>query len=145
MASGIYLSHKRGVFDNGTNLRVDWDADTVKLALLDSGHTPDFDTHNFFDDVEADEVSGTGYTGGGATLASVTITPDTTNDRVDVDATDVSWTTSTITARYGVLYKSTGTSSTSPLIALIDFTEDKISTAGTFLVQWNASGIVRLA
>lgn len=145
MASGIYLSFKRGVFDNGTNLRVDWDADTIKLALLDNTHTPDFDTHDFFSDVEADEVSGTGYTAGGATLASVTITPDTSNDRVDVDAADTSWTTSTITARYGVLYKSTGTSSTSPLIALIDFGSDQISSAGTFLVQWNASGIIRLA
>ena len=144
MASGIYNLHKQYILDNTTNGRVDWDADTVKVALTTSSYTPNFDTHNFFDDI-TNEVVGTGYTAGGATLATVTVTLDTTNDRVDVDAADASWTTSTITARYGVIYKDTGTASTSPLIALIDFGSDQTSTAGTFTIAWNASGIVRLA
>ena len=144
MASGIYNLHKQYILDNTTNGRVDWDTDTIKVALVTSAYTPNFDTHNFFDDV-TNEVTGTGYTAGGATLGSVTITLDTTNDRVDVDAADVSWTTSTITARGAVIYKSTGTASTSPLIAYLDFTTDQISSAGTFLITWNASGIVRLA
>lgn len=144
MASFVYNKYKQGIFDNTTNLRVDLDTDTVKVALVTSSYTPNQDTHDFFDDV-TNEVSGTGYTAGGATLGSPTVTLDTTNDRVDFDAADTSWTTSTITARAAVIYKSTGTASTSPLIAYIDFTTDQVSSAGTFLIQWNASGILRLA
>lgn len=144
MASFIFNKYKQGIFDNTTNLRVDLDTDTVKVALVTSSYSPNQDTHDFFDDV-TNEVSGTGYTAGGATLTSPTVTLDTTNDRVDFDAADTSWTTSTITARAAVIYKSTGTASTSPLIAYIDFTTDQISSAGTFLIQWNASGILRLA
>lgn len=144
MASAIYNKYKQGIFDNTTNLRVDLDTDTVKVALVTSTYTPNFDTHDFFDDV-TNEVAGTGYTAGGATLTSPTVTLDTTNDRVDFDAADTSWTTSTITARAAVIYKSTGTASTSPLIAYIDFTTDQISSTGTFLIQWAAAGILRLA
>lgn len=43
---------------------IDYDADTIKGALLDSGYTPD-QAHDFWDDVSADEASGTGYTSGG--------------------------------------------------------------------------------
>jgi hypothetical protein len=144
LASFIYNKYKQGIFDNTANLRVDLDTDTVKVALVTSTYTPNQDTHAFFSDV-TNEVSGTGYTAGGATLASPVVTLDTTNDRVDFDAADTSWTTSTITARAAVIYKSTGTGTTSPLIAYIDFTTDQISSAGTFLIQWAAAGILRIA
>jgi hypothetical protein len=59
-----------------------------------------------------------------------------------LDGADLSWATSTITARYCVLYDSTpATDATRPLIALIDFGADMASTAGTFLVQFDAVGI----
>ncbi len=144
MASGIYNLFKQYVLDNTTNGRIDWDTDTIKVMLVTSSYTPNFDTHNFADDVTS-EVSGTGYTAGGATLASPVITLDTTNDRVDVDFADTSWTSSTITARGAVIYKSTGTASTSPLFAYLDFSTDQVSSNGTFLIQWNASGVLRLA
>jgi hypothetical protein len=144
MASGIYNKFKQFVVDNTTNGRIDWDTDTIKVALVTSTYTPNFDTHDFFDDI-TNEVSGTGYTAGGATLASPVVTLDTTNDRVDTDFADTQWTSSTITARGAVIYKSTGTASTSPLFAYLDFTTDQISSNGTFLIQWNASGVWRLA
>lgn len=54
---------------------VDYLSNTIKAALLDSGHTPDRDTHEFFGDVDADEVPATGgYTAGGVTLSGKTIT-----------------------------------------------------------------------
>ena len=145
MASGIYNLFKQYVLDNTTNGRIDWDTDTIKVALVTSSYTPDFDTHNFFDDVTNEVTGSTGYTAGGATMASPSITLDTANDRVDVDFTDTSWTSSTITARGAVIYKSTGTASTSPLFAYLDFSTDQISSNGTFLIQWNASGVLRLA
>lgn len=59
-----------------------------------------------------------------------------------LDAADTSWTTATITARYAVIYDwSPATDATRPLIALINFGADMTSTAGTFLITWDNSGI----
>lgn len=144
MASGIYNKFKELTLKGGTSFPVDFDTDTIKVALVTSAYTPDFDAHDYFNDV-TNEVSGTGYTAGGATLGTVTVTLDTANDRVDFDAADTQWTSSTITARAAVIYKSTGTATTSPLIAYIDFGSDQSSSNGTFTIQWAAAGILRLA
>ena len=114
------------------------DSATIKLALTTSSYTPNQDTHDFFDDV-TNEVSGTGYTAGGATLASKTVTQ--TNNVVKFDATDVTWSSSTITARRAVLYESTGTAGTSHLIMWIDFGADESSVDGDFTVQFHTDGI----
>lgn len=55
------------------NKEVDFDTDTVKVALCTSAYTPAPDTHDYFNDI-TNEVAGTGYTAGGATLASKTVT-----------------------------------------------------------------------
>lgn len=144
MASGVANKFKEFTLKGGTSYPVDFDTDTIKVMLATSSYTPDFDAHDYINDV-TNEVSGTGYTAGGATLASPVVTLDAANDRVDFDAADTSWTTSTITARWAIIYKSTGTPSTSPIVGFIDFVTDQVSSAGTFLIQWNASGILRLA
>lgn len=142
MASGIYNNYKVRMLGSGT--MADLDGDTIKIALLTSSYTPDFDAHDFFDDVSANEVSASGtYSAGGATL-SVTLTQDNTDNEGVFDATDVSWTSATITARYAVIYKSTGTPGTSPLIALIDFGTNQSSSAGTFAITFAAEGIVNV-
>lgn len=61
---------------------------------------------------------------------------------IQLGGANVSWATSTITARYAVLYDSTpSTDATRPLIALINFGADMSSTAGTFQITWDPSGI----
>jgi len=114
------------------------DSATVKVMLTTSSYTPDQDAHDFKDDV-TNEVSGTGYTAGGATLASKTVTP--VANVVTFDAADTTWSSSSITARRAVVYVDTGTPSTSALICWIDFGEDETSDNGDFTIQWNASGI----
>lgn len=53
---------------------IDWDTDTIKMALLAS-HTLDLVADDFWNDVSADEISGAGYTEGGeALVCSVTTT-----------------------------------------------------------------------
>ncbi len=54
------------------NKEIDWDTDVIKVALVTSSYTPAQDTHDYWDDVSANEASGTGYTAGGATLGSKT-------------------------------------------------------------------------
>ena len=103
--------------------------DTFKVALVTSSYTPDKDTHEHFDDV-TNEVSGTGYSAGGNTVAG-TLTLSTANDRLTLEFASTSWTSATITARGAVYYSSTGTASTSTLIAFNDFGSDVSVTAGT--------------
>jgi len=126
------------------NKEVDFDSDTIKVALLSSSYTPDQDAHDYFNDVSSYEVTGTGYTTGGATLASKTATYDSANNVVILDAADTTWSSSTITARYAVVYDSTGTASTSALIGYVDFGSDQSSTNGNFTITWDSTGIVRI-
>lgn len=123
------------------NKEVDWDTDTIKVALVTSSYTPNQDTHDYWDDVSANEITGTGYTTGGATLATKTVGYTGGTNVTKFDADDVSWTSSTLTARYAVVYLATGTGSTSPLIAYVDFATDQSSSSGTFTVTWSSSGI----
>jgi hypothetical protein len=125
------------------NKEVDWDTDTIKVALTTSSYTPNQDTHDYFNDV-TNEVTGTGYTAGGNTLASKTITYDSGTNVIVLDAADTTWASSTITARYAVVYASTGTASTSPLIGYVDFGSDQSSTNGNFTITWDSTGIVRV-
>ena len=127
------------------NKEVDWDSDTIKVALLSSSYTPNQDTHDYFDDVSTYEVTGTGYTTGGATLGSKTSTYDGTNNVIVLDAADVTWSSSTITARYAVVYDDSGASAAAKaLIGYVDFGSDQSSTNGNFTITWDSTGIVRI-
>jgi len=140
MANVIYNASKNKLLSAGINCA----SDTLKVALVTSTYTPNIDTHANFSDI-TNEVTGTGYSAGGTALTSQTVTTDTTNDRAAFDAADVTWSTSTITARGAVVYKSTGVASTSPLLCYFDFGSDQVSSAGNFTIQWNASGLVLLS
>jgi hypothetical protein len=130
MASIVYNSALEDMAEG----RIDFDTDTFKVMLVTSSYTPDKDAHTKRSDV-TNEVSGTGYTSGGDTTA-VTVTKDTTNDRLDIDFGNVSWSSATITARGGVIYKSRGgLASADELVAYLDFTSDVTSTNGTFTVD----------
>lgn len=141
MASKIYGSF----FGKALNKEVDWDSDTIKVMLVGSGYTPNQDTHDYLDDVVASEVSGTGYTAGGATLASKTLTYDSATNVTVLDAADVTWASSTITARYAVVYDDAGaTNAQKVLLGYVDFGSDQSSTSGNFTITWDSTGIFRL-
>lgn len=136
----FYNSYKKLLLDKS----IDHVNDTIKVALVTSSYTPNYDSHDFFDDV-TNEVSASGtYSAGGITLSSKTTTQDNTDNEGVFDAADISATSSTITARGAVVYKSTGVASTSPLICYIDFGENKISSGGTWGVTWNSEGIINV-
>lgn len=141
MASKLYGQFVQAAF----NKEVDWDSDTIKVALVTNAYTPDQDAHNYFDDVVANEVTGTGYTAGGATLANKTNTYDSATNVIKLDADDVTWASSTITARYAVIYDATpATNATRPLIGYVDFGSDQSSSNGNFTITWDSTGIVRV-
>lgn len=129
MASLIYNSCPEDLAKGA----IDFDTDTFKVLLVTSSYTPNKDTHTRGDDI-TNEVTGSGYTAGGATT-TVTVTLDTANDKVTVGFSAVSWATSTITARGAVIYKSTGTAANDPLVAYMDFVNDVSSSGGTFSIS----------
>lgn len=140
MANVIYNSFKRDIM-NGS---LDLDTDTIKVMLVTSSYTPDQDTHAKRADI-TNEVSGAGYTAGGATLANKAVTVDNTDNEGVFDADDVTWSSSTITARGAVLYKSRGgAASADELLCYFDFGSDQISSSGNFTISWNAEGILNL-
>ena len=127
------------------NKEVDFDSDTIKVALVSSSYTPNQDTHQYWSDVNTYEVSGTGYTAGGQTLGSKTVTYDSANNIIILDAADTTWSSSTITARYAVIYDDSGaTNASKALIGYVDFSSDQSSTNGNFTITWDATGIVRI-
>lgn len=121
----------------------DWDTNAMKIMLTTSAYTPNQDTHEDKADV-TNEVAGTGYVAGGATLASKTLA--NTLNVVKFDADDVTWAGSSITARIAVIYESVGggADASRPLMLWIDFGGDETSSSGNFTIQFHANGIATI-
>ena len=119
---------------------IDFDTDTFKVMLVNSTYAAiadetKKDNHVKRSDVTANEVSGTGYSAGGATV-TVSVTKSTANNRVDISLGGTNWTTSTISAYGAVYYKSRGGSdSADEIIAYIDLGGLIASTADTFTLS----------
>jgi hypothetical protein len=110
--------------------------DTFKLALYTSSATLDATTTAYS---ATNEVANSGtYAAGGGTLTNVTPTTSGTTAFTDFD--DISFTSATINARGALIYNSTPTHTyTNPSVAVLDFGGDKISTSGTFTIQFPAA------
>ncbi|MGD8457707.1 MAG: hypothetical protein PVF83_15095 [Anaerolineales bacterium] len=150
MTSLIYNEGKKQILDGGIDLL----NDTIKVALVTGSYTPDKDTHEDFGDID-NEVSGSGYDTGGNALTwtggefnengqAAAVSRDDTNDRAVFNADDVTWGPATITARAAIIYKSTGTDSTSTLIAYVDFGKDYSASSEDFTIEWDSEGILYL-
>lgn len=116
-------------------------ADTYKIALYTNVATLGKTTTVYS---TTNEVAGTGYTAGGATLAGLNIT--LSGDTAVLDfTTDPSWPTASITARGALIYNS---SKGNKAVAAFDFGSDITSTNGTFTAQLPApdaaNGLVRI-
>jgi hypothetical protein len=196
----------RQVLSKILNKEIDFNSDTIYAALVAAAYTPNYDTHAYWSDVVANEVTGTGYTANGQLLSSCTITytaanswattwaastayalndvvrptagngflyrakaagtssgaqptwPTTVGGEVTdggvtwecvgagvtvIASANPSWASSTITARYCVIYDRTpATDATRPLICCIDQGAAVSSTAGPFTVTINAQGLI---
>jgi|SRR5581483_7130961 len=194
--------------DQAMSGNINWASDSIKMALLTSSASPSLSSWVHFSDV-TNEVSGTGYTAGGAALGTKTHTvtaanswgtsranttaqnygdvvrPATGNgflymcstagttggslptyptvvgqtvadgtvtwtcigeDITQWSSAAVSWSSATISAQYGVIYDAqSGTGSTEPLIAVVNFGSTVSSTNGTFTVTPGTLGWFWLA
>ena len=102
---------------------------TFKIALYTSSATLSAATTAYS---TTNEVSGTGYTAGGNTL-TIAANPALSGTTAFLDFSDTTWSSSSITARGALIYKSaTG----NPAIAVIDFGENKQSSSANFVISF---------
>lgn len=131
MASGIYDRFKSHIMKK----LMDLVNDTIKVALYGASRTfASSDTVY----TTTNEIAGTGYSAGGATLANKSVTEGAT---AIFDADDASWAGATFSAYHAVLYDQTPCNT---LICMIDFGGVQTITGGTFTLQYASSGIIRL-
>jgi VCBS repeat-containing protein len=124
--------------------------DTFKLALFAEGSGGKSSTTATLGAtttalVTTGEVASSGtYATGGGSLTRVD--PSTSGTTALTDFADLSFTTATITAMGALIYNS---SDSNKAVAVLDFTSNKTSTAGTFTIQFPtadaSNAIIRIA
>jgi len=129
ISQAMCTSFKEDLF----NKLQDLDSDTIKIALYTSSATLGATTTAY---ATSNEVSGSGYTAGGATLANSTVDISGTTAYVDFDNPE--WTSATFTARGALIYNSTTSGNNS--VAVLDFGGDFTVSSGTFRVVFPAPG-----
>lgn len=116
---------------------------TFKIALYTSSATLDANTTAY---TTTNEVTGTGYTAGGATL-SISTAPTSSGTTAYISFSNATWSASTITARGALIYNNTLAGKNA--VAILDFGSDKSTVASTFTVQFptasSTSAIIRIA
>lgn len=113
--------------------QVNWTGDTIKARLTNTAPTQN--TNQFLSDV------GTAV-GTDQTLAGKTAT--TTTNVTSLVATPVTWSAVTGTFQYIIVYKDTGTGSTSPLIAFVDLGAASSPVAQDVVITWPSNVVVTL-
>ena len=105
--------------------------DTFKLALYTSSATMGAATTAY---ATTNQVTGTNYTAGGASLTRVDPTSSGTTGFTDF--ADLTFSDATVTARACLIYNS---SDSNKSVAAIDFGGDKTSTSGDFTIVFPAA------
>ena len=115
---------------------------TFRLALYTNSATFTAATTAY---TSSNEVSGTGYTAKGNSLTRVD--PTTSSTTAYTDFADTTWSSSSITARGGLLFNDSA--SGDPSVIILDFGADKTSSSGDFTVAFPAASssaaIIRIA
>jgi len=122
------------------NKEVDFDTDTVSVALCTSTYTPNQDTHQYASDL-TNELSGGGYSR--QTLGTATVTYTGGTNTLKLDGADVTFSGLTASGvRYAVFFMDTGADSVSPLLCYQDFESDQNLTAQDLTLVLNSSGLL---
>jgi len=125
----------------GTHNFTNSSGNTFKLALFTSSASLGAGTTAYS---TSNEASGTGYTAGGAALTNVT--PVAVSTTAVVDFSDLTFSSSTITARGALIYND---SVSDKAVLVLDFGSDKSSSSGDFTITFPtadaSSAIIRIA
>lgn len=137
--TAICTSFKQQLFEGGHDFQNS--ADVFRWALYNSSSTNGAATTAY---TATNEISGTGYTAGGETVANVS--PTTSGTTAYVDWADITWSTATFTAASVLLYNATASNAA---VAVWDFGGDQSASGGDFVLQLPtpdaSNAILRLA
>lgn len=140
--SGLFVPTFLDVFDT-TQLAIDLDLDTHKVALYTNSLTGTdltVDTAYGVAPWNANEIpNGSGYTTGGELLTGTTYT-HVSAGVTKFSATNTPWVSSTFSGVRGCLIYADALVGNNAIM-FVNFGADYAVTAGTFTIQWNASGI----
>jgi hypothetical protein len=142
-ASGLFLLSYIDMFDT-TQLTLDHDLETHKIALFSNSITPNFssDTAYGVSPYNANEVTGTNWASGGVALTGTTVTESPTGTLM-FDATDVSVGSATFSsARCGLIYADALAGNNA--MVLVNFGADYSPSNGTFSITWSSTGVFAL-
>ena len=147
ISNALCTSFKRELLEGVHNFLLTG-GDTFKAVLIKGSHTGTYGAASTsYSDVtgNSDEVTGTGYTAGGATLTRVD--PATSGTTAYTDFANVSWSTATFSAD-GIMVVNTSAAG-NPAVFIRDFGGTQTVTAGTFTVTFPtpdaSNAIVRIS
>lgn len=123
-----------GLVSNGPNLHTG----TIKAALVTSAYTFS-GAHDFFDDI-TNQVTGDGYTAGGATIANTAV--NRTAGVAVLNGDPVSWPQEAggfSNARGVVIYRDSGVAGTSELLRFYEFAADLGNVLGPLTISPHAT------
>ena len=151
MAWVFYKNFKLGQLDSAihANAPVDFDTDTIRLMLLDSGSTidqEDVDVADIIAGASDTEVTGTNYARKSITSVDAVLS----GNNVDVNTTMSSPSFAVHAsgfndAKHAVLYKFSTNDASSPIIAYNTFTSNLNNTSGSLTLQFSSSNIFTLS
>jgi len=143
LATSFKVQLLDGIHNFGTGvIRATTAADTFKIALYTSSATLGAATTAY---TTSGEVTGTGYTAGGNTLA-ISVVPTSGGTTAYLSFSNTTWSASTITARGALIYNVTQGNAA---VAIFDFGSDKSTTAGDFTIVFPtadaSNAVIRIA
>jgi hypothetical protein len=147
MAAGSVVVYTNAALLMGQK-QFNFGTDTYSYVLCTSGYTPAPNTDATYANVSANELTtGGGYTSGGTVLSGSTWTASSAT--LTFTASNISYSSSTLTAKYIVIAQraSTTLASTDKLLCYCDLNSgggSVSSSSGTFAINWNASGLFTL-
>lgn len=124
--------------------QMDFLSDTIKATLHTTTYAPNLDTNEVKADATNELTTANGYTAGGVTLGTKTITYNATGNVTTLSAADFSWTASggSLVFRYVVFWDDTPTVPADPLIGFMDDTGVTLASGSTYTVDITASGLL---
>lgn len=143
MSNVVYNEAKRAIFAG----EIDLNADDIRVLLVMTNTTIDSENDsivNVDDFTTLDEFDGANYAR--KALANEAVNKDTTNDRAEFDADDVTWTAlgaGTRDCDGALVYKHVNDDTDSIPIVYLDFSATP--DGNDFTIQWNAEGILQAA
>lgn len=123
------------------NKEIDFDSDTIKATLHTSTYSPDRAAHDYVDDLTNELATSGGYTAGGVTASSKTITKTEANSWGSVHATSTAFTVDFVvrpSAGNGFLYRCVVAGTTASSAPTFPTVVGQTVTDGT--VTWENAG-----